>query len=74
MFRSNIDPVQLQITISGLNFHYLTNRFTGAIVYQRDLMSPKALKARLTFNLETVMRLVCTPKTLAKLEQLECVA
>lgn len=74
VFRSNIDPVQLQITISGLNFHYLTNRFTGAIVYQRDLMSPKALKARLTFNLETVMRLVCTPKTLAKLEQLECVA
>lgn len=74
VFRDGIDPVQLQITIAGLGFHYLTNRFTGALVYERDLMSPKALKARLAFNLDTVMRLVCTPKTFSKLEQLECVA
>ena len=74
LFRDRLDPVQLQITISGLGFHYLTNRFTGALVYERDLMTPKALKARLAFNLDTIMRLVCTPKTLAELEHLECVA
>lgn len=74
LFRTGIDPVQLQITIAGLSFHYLTNRFTGALVYERDLMSPKALKARLAFNLDTIMRLICTPKALVKLEQLEWVA
>jgi AcrR family transcriptional regulator len=74
VFRSGIDPVQLQITIAGLGYHYLTNRFTGAIVYERDLMSPKALRERLAFNLDTVLRLVCTPKALARMEHLECTA
>ena len=74
VFRADIDAVQLQITIAGLGYHYLTNRFTGAIVYERDLMSPKALKARLAFNLDTVMRTVCTPQTLAKMEKRACMA
>lgn len=59
VFRPGIDPVQLNITIAAIGYYYLTNRFTGSIVFQRDLMAPEALDARLAFNIETIMRLVC---------------
>ncbi len=58
VFRSGIDPVQLNITIAAIGYYYLTNRYTGAIIYERDLMDPQALDDRLDFNIETVMRLV----------------
>lgn len=57
-FRSGVDPVQLNITIAAIGYYYLTNRFTGSIVYERDLMTPESLAARLAFNLETILRLV----------------
>ena len=59
VFRSGIDAVQLNITIAAIGYYYLTNRFTGTIIYERDLMSPEALDERLRFNMETIMRLVC---------------
>lgn len=68
LFRSDLDPVQILIALSGLGFHYLTNRHTGAIVYGRDLMSDEAKAARLAFNIDAVLRIVCRPETLLKLE------
>ena len=68
VFRAGIDPVQLHITIAAISYYYLTNRHTGTIVFERDLMSDKMLGARLAFNIETILRLVCTPETLACLE------
>ena len=73
-FRDDIDPVQLQITIAAGGYHYLNNRFTGTIVYERDLMSAKALRDRLAFNVKAILRLVCTPGTLAKMEKVSCTA
>lgn len=58
VFRDAIDPVQLNITIAAIGYYYLTNRFTGAIVYSRDFMAPEHLEARLAFNLDTILRLV----------------
>lgn len=58
VFRDGVDAVQLNITIAAIGYYYLTNRHTGAIVFERDLMSPEALDARLAFNLDTVLRLV----------------
>ena len=69
VFRSGIDPVQLNITIAAIGYYYLTNRFTGAVVFERDLMAKSALKQRLAFNSDTILRLVLTPKMLAKLER-----
>ena len=57
VFREGIDPVQLNITIAAIGYYYLTNRFTGSIIYGRDLMSRDALQERLTFNIDTIMRL-----------------
>lgn len=59
IFRDGIDPVQLNITIAAIGYYYLTNRFTGSIIFERDLMDKDALDDRLKFNIETIMRQVC---------------
>ena len=68
VFRSDLDPVQINITIAGIGYYYLTNRFTGSIVFERDLMSDTALGERLDFNIRTILRLVCVPAALARIE------
>ena len=57
-FRPGVDAVQLNITIAAIGYYYLTNRFTGSIVFERDLMAEKAIDERLSFNIDTIMRLV----------------
>ncbi|WP_292237544.1 hypothetical protein [Mesorhizobium sp.] len=59
VFRPGIDAVQLNITIAAIGYYYLTNRFTGSIIFERDLMGKEALAERLSFNTETIIRLVC---------------
>ena len=58
VFRAGVDPVQLNITIAAIGYYYLTNRFTGSIVFERDLMAKDALEERLRFNIDTILRLV----------------
>lgn len=55
-FRTGVDPVQLNITIAAIGYYYLTNRFTGEVLFERSLMTDEALSTRLAFNLETIMR------------------
>jgi AcrR family transcriptional regulator len=59
VFRPGIDPVQLNITIAAINYYYLTNRHTGTLLFERDMMAKEALEARIAFNIDTVMRTVC---------------
>ncbi len=61
LFREGVDAVQLNITIAAIGYYYLTNRFTGEILFERDYMSPEALEERLAFNIDTIMRLVRRP-------------
>ena len=58
VFRPAIDPLQLNITIAAIGYYYLTNRFTGKALFQHDYMNERALKERLAFNIDTIMRLV----------------
>ena len=57
-FRPGIDPVQLNVTVAAIGYYYLTNRFTGSIIFRRDMMAEEALAERLAFNVDTIMRLV----------------
>ena len=57
-FRRGIDAVQLNITIAAISYYYLTNRYTGSIIYDRDQMAKDRLHERLEFNVETIRRLV----------------
>ncbi|MEI7601207.1 MAG: TetR/AcrR family transcriptional regulator [Aestuariivirga sp.] len=68
LFRPDLDAVQVNITIAAIGYYYLTNRFTGSIVFERDLMSKRALDERLDFNTKTILRVICTPRALAKME------
>ena len=68
-FHDDLDAIQILITVAGLGFHYLNNRHTGAIVYGRDLMSKPALKSRGQFNIQAIMRIVCTRQALARWER-----
>lgn len=58
VFRRGVDPTQLNITIAAIGYYYLTNRYTGTILFERDFMTAEALDERLQFNIETVLRLV----------------
>ncbi|RWR09136.1 TetR/AcrR family transcriptional regulator [Paenirhodobacter populi] len=58
VFRPGVDPVHLNLTIAAIGFYYLTNRYTGSIIFERDLMDKAALDERLTFNIDTILRLV----------------
>jgi AcrR family transcriptional regulator len=69
LFRHRLDPVQVHISIAAIAYYYLTNRFTGSIVFERDLMTKAALAERLAFNTDTVLRMVCTTQEAARLEQ-----
>jgi AcrR family transcriptional regulator len=69
VFRKGLDPVQVQISIAAISYYYLTNRFTGTIVFERDLMAKPSLSARLAFNTDTVLRMLCTAREIARLEQ-----
>jgi AcrR family transcriptional regulator len=69
VFRPGLDAVQVNITIAAIGYYYCTNKYTGSIVFERDLMAKAALDERLAFNTSTILRLVCTPKTVAELEK-----
>jgi AcrR family transcriptional regulator len=58
VFRPGIDEMQLNVTIAAISYYYFTNRFTGAVLYKRDFMTPEALAARIDFNVDTILRLV----------------
>ncbi len=68
LFRKGLDPVQVNISVAAVGYYYLTNRFTGSIVFERDLMAAEALAARLKFNTQTILRMICTPQTLEKID------
>ena len=59
VFKENVNAVQLYISIAAIGYYYLTNRYTGSIIYQRDFMQPEALDERLQFNLETILSVAC---------------
>ena len=60
VFRKGVDPLQLNITISAVGYYYLTNRYTGKVLFERDYMDSRALEERLAFNVDTIMRLVAS--------------
>jgi len=46
-FRRGVDPVQLYISIAGLGYFYLSNRYTLSTIFERDLLSARSKAERL---------------------------
>lgn len=47
VFRSDVDPVDLYISISSLGYHYLANRHTFSAIFNRDFTAAEPLERRL---------------------------
>jgi AcrR family transcriptional regulator len=46
LFRRDVDPFDLYVSICGLGFVYFANRHTLGAIFARDLMSPQMIKRR----------------------------
>jgi AcrR family transcriptional regulator len=55
VFRDDVDPVDLHMTISALCFHNVSNRHSFGIIFKRDMVSPAALAARRKVVVETIL-------------------
>jgi len=55
VFRKDVDPMQLYISIAGLGFFYLSNRHTLSTIFGRDLNAPAALAVRGNHIAEVVL-------------------
>jgi TetR/AcrR family transcriptional regulator len=55
MFRRNIDPIDLYITISGLSAYYISHQFTFDTVFNTHLMAPRRLHQRERHVVDVVM-------------------
>lgn len=55
VFRGDVDPMQLYITIASLGYFYLSNRHTLSAIFRRDLLAPKHRAARLAHMIEVVL-------------------
>ena len=60
VFRNDIDPVDLHMSISALCFYNVSNRHTFSIIFKRDMTSPAALQARRAVTIETILAAVRT--------------
>ncbi len=58
VFRKDIDPVDLHLSISALCFFNVSNRHTVSLIFKRDLESPRAIGARRDSIIEMVVRFV----------------
>ena len=55
LFRSDIDPIELHMTISALGIFNVANRATFSTIFKRDMASPQALGERRRQVVEMVL-------------------
>jgi AcrR family transcriptional regulator len=58
VFRPNLDPVDLHMSISALCFFTVANRATFSTIFKADMVSPKALTARRAQLIDLMVRYV----------------
>jgi AcrR family transcriptional regulator len=56
VFRKDLDPIEVHMSISALCFYNVSNRYTFSQIFQRDMSSPKALKRRRATVIDIVER------------------
>lgn len=55
IFRKDVDPAQLYISIAGLSYFYLSNQFTLSAIFGRNLLASAARKTRLAHMTDVVL-------------------
>ena len=55
VFRKDVDPVQLYVSIAALGYFYLSNNPTLSVVFGRDLAAAREVRARREHNVAVVL-------------------
>ena len=63
VLRTNIDPVELHMTISALSLFHVTNRYTFGTVFRRDMVSDEAVAQRKKEIVDIISRYVSAQST-----------
>jgi len=58
VFRADVDPVDLHMTISALSFYNVSNRHTFSFIFERDLGARAVHAARRASVIDTIVRSV----------------
>lgn len=66
VFRRNIDPIDLYISISALTAHYITNHHTFEALFGQRLTSPQRIRQRLEHAADMVERYLLVTSKLTK--------
>jgi AcrR family transcriptional regulator len=61
VFRADLDPVDLHMSISALSFYNVSNRHTFSFIFDRDLGAPEVHAARRESVVDTILRYVSAP-------------
>ena len=61
VFRQDVDPTDLHMSISALCFYSVSNRYSFSTIFRIDMTSPKALAARRESIVATVLAAVSSP-------------
>jgi AcrR family transcriptional regulator len=56
VFRADIEPVELHMSISALCFYNVSNRYTFSRIFERDMTSPEAVAARREVVVDMILR------------------
>ena len=63
VFRKDVDPIDLYISISALTAHYISNRHTFEALFKQRLMTPQRVKQRLQHAADMVLRYLLTARS-----------
>ncbi len=66
VFRADIEPLQLYISLSSLVYHYLSNGHTLSVVLRQNLLSKQNFAVRIAHVEEMVLRFCVRPELAAK--------
>jgi TetR/AcrR family transcriptional regulator len=66
VFRDDVDPVDLYISISSLTAHYLTHHHTFEAIFKRKMMTPERIRQRLEHAADMIERYLVAPVAAAK--------
>ena len=59
VFRKDVDPVELYISISGLGYFYLSNQWTLGAIFASKLEGKKRLDSRRRHMIDVIMSYLC---------------
>lgn len=58
VFRKNIDPIDLYVSISALTAHFVSKSHSLEVIFQQKMMTPQRLRQRIQHASEMILRFV----------------